>query len=96
LLDHISHKSLCGSAEGIERQGRDILCRFHGKQEIANLRSVPVRDDNVIVPSEQTDQLPAGLLKVGELFPYCARLAGPDNGIATECNNISFHKSSII
>ena len=83
-LDHVPHAALRIGNAGVEGQPGDAPLAFlRADQNVADLRSVAVGDDDAGVALEKGDQVAQGLGCVFELLGDGARLSGARDRIAT-------------
>lgn len=82
-LDHVSHAALRIRNTGVERERRDAALAFLGAdQNVADLRPIAVRDNNLAVGMENREQMLQRFARVLELLRDRAALSRPRDGVA--------------
>ena len=86
-LDEIGDAALRLGAAIVHRhllEAEFPMTRFVLEHHVTHLRSVPVADDDVILPAKERKELPARVLHVLELLLVGAFLVTPKQRVATE------------
>ena len=90
-LNHVPHAALgIGNARVQGKPGDAALAFFGADQDVADLRTVAVGDDDSGVALEKRNEMAQGLRGVFELLGNGSRLSGARNGIAAKSDDERF------